>query len=66
VFNGYNGFVICDPPEFTRGIFVGTVSPQSKESDERKEEKLDFIIRKLDPEHSESLLKQWKEKYPDK
>ena len=40
-------------------------SPQSKEGDDRKEEKLDFIIRKLDPENSEKLLKQWKEKYPE-
>ena len=40
-------------------------SPQSKEGDDRKEEKLDFIIRQLDPENSEKLLKQWKEKYPE-
>ena len=39
-------------------------SPQSKEGDDRKEEKLDFIIRKLDPENYASLMKQWKEKYP--
>jgi hypothetical protein len=41
-------------------------SPQSKEGDDRKEEKLDYIIQKLDPEHADSLLKQWKEKYPEK
>lgn len=40
-------------------------SSQSKEGDDRKEEKLDFIIRKLDPEHAEGLLAAWKEKYPD-
>src|SRR5215211_7469485 len=28
-----------------------TGSPQSKEGDERKEEKLDYIIKKLDPEN---------------
>lgn len=39
-------------------------SPQSKEGDDRKEEKLDFIIRKLDPENYASLMKQWEEKYP--
>jgi hypothetical protein len=41
-------------------------SPQSKEGDDRKEEKLDFIIRRLDPDNAEQLLAQWREKYPDK
>ena len=41
-------------------------SPQSKEGDDRKEEKLDYIIKKLDPENYESLLKDWSEKYPAK
>ncbi|ANH80894.1 hypothetical protein A8C56_07795 [Niabella ginsenosidivorans] len=40
-------------------------SPQSKEGDERKEEKLDYIIRKLEPEKAEQLLSEWKQKYPD-
>jgi hypothetical protein len=39
-------------------------SPQSKEGDDRREEKLDFIIRRLEPENAENLLEQWKEKYP--
>jgi hypothetical protein len=43
-----------------------TGSPQSKEGDERKEEKLDYIIQKLDPENAAQILKEWKEKYPDK
>ncbi|MCF6407862.1 hypothetical protein L3C95_33555 [Chitinophaga filiformis] len=43
-----------------------TGSPQSKEGDDRKEEKLDFIIRRLDPDNAEQLLAQWKQKYPDK
>ena len=30
-------------------LFVG--SPQSKEGDERKEEKLDYIIKKLEPQN---------------
>src|SRR5689334_18570607 len=38
-------------------FYVG--SPQSKEGDERKEEKLDYIIKKLDPENYNKLLKQW-------
>jgi hypothetical protein len=40
-------------------------SPQSKDGDDRKEEKLDFIISKLDPENHKQLLKDWKDKYPD-
>ena len=43
-------------------LYVG--SPQSKEGDERKEEKLDFIIEKLDPENYKKLLKDWELKYP--
>ena len=45
-------------------FYVG--SPQSKEGDERKEEKLDFIIKKLDPENYQKLMHEWAEKYPKK
>jgi hypothetical protein len=45
-------------------LYVG--SPQSKESEERIEEKLDFVIEKLDPENYKKLLKDWEEKYPKK
>jgi len=41
-------------------------SPQSKEGDDRREEKLDFIIKHLEPGKAEELLEQWKIKYPDK
>jgi len=41
-------------------------SPQSKDGDDRKEEKLDFIIQKLDPENYDKLMKAWDEKYPKK
>jgi hypothetical protein len=41
-------------------------SPQSKEGDSRKEEMLDFLIRKLDPDNGEHLLKEWENKYPKK
>ena len=41
-------------------------SPQSKEGDERKEEKLDYIISVLDPENASKLLKRLEEKYPKK
>ena len=39
-------------------------SPQSKEGDDRKEEKLDYIIEKLDPENYSKLMKDWEAKYP--
>lgn len=39
-------------------------SPQSKEGDDRKEAKLDFIIRQLNPEHGDQLLKKLEEEYP--
>jgi hypothetical protein len=42
--------------------YVG--SPQSKEGDDRKEEKIDAILRKLDPDHAEALLKKLEHKYP--
>jgi hypothetical protein len=45
-------------------LFVG--SPQSKEGDERKEEKLDYIIKQLDPDNYGRLMKDWEEKYPKK
>jgi hypothetical protein len=43
-------------------LYIG--SPQSKEGDERKEEKLDYIIRKLDPDNYERLMSDWDEKFP--
>jgi hypothetical protein len=43
-------------------LYVG--SPQSKEGDERKEEKMDYIIRKLDAANYDKLMKEWEEKYP--
>jgi hypothetical protein len=39
-------------------------SPQSKEGDERIEEKLDHILKTIDPENSEKLIKEWERKYP--
>lgn len=45
-------------------LYVG--SPDSKEGEERKEEKLDYIISKLDPENYNKLMKEWEEKYPKK
>ena len=42
--------------------YVG--SPQSKEGEERKEEKLDAILRALDPVKAEALFKELEAKYP--
>ncbi len=39
-------------------------SPQSKEGDDRKEEKLDFIIKKLEPENYQKILREFEEKFP--
>src|SRR5687767_9681278 len=43
-------------------FFVG--SSQSKEGDERKEEKLDFLIKKLYEEDAQKILKDLEKKYP--
>jgi hypothetical protein len=45
-------------------LYVG--SPTSKEGDERKEAKLDYIIQKLDPESYSKMMKKWEEEYPSK
>ena len=39
-------------------------SPQSKEGDDRKEEKLDLILKKVDPENATEHLAQLSRKYP--
>lgn len=41
-------------------------SPTSKEGDDRKEAKLDYIIAQLDPENANKILRQFEEKYPKK
>ena len=45
-------------------LYVG--SPSSKEGDERKEEKLDYIIQKLDPANYQKMMQEWNQKYPKK
>ena len=44
--------------------YVG--SPQSKEGDETKEEKMDLIIKMLDPKKGDVILKELDTKYPRK
>jgi hypothetical protein len=45
-------------------LYVG--SPQSKESEDRSEAKLDAILRKVDPEGAQKTLNSIARKYPDK
>jgi hypothetical protein len=44
--------------------FVG--SSQSKESDDRLEEKIDLLIQKLEPENGKQLIQELDRKYPRK
>ena len=44
--------------------FVG--SSQSKESDDRLEEKIDLLIHKLEPENGKQLIQELDRKYPRK
>ena len=41
-------------------------SPSSKEGDDRKEEKLDAILRAITPAQAEDILRQLESKYPKK
>lgn len=43
-------------------LYVG--SPQSRDSEDRSEAKLDVIIRKLDPAGAEQILAELENKYP--
>jgi len=43
-------------------LFVG--SPQSKEEDDRMEEKLDAILRAVDPEQADRLIAQLDQRFP--
>ena len=43
-------------------LFIG--SPQSKEEDDRLEEKLDAILRKIDPVDAERIIAGLDRKYP--
>jgi hypothetical protein len=44
--------------------FIG--SSQSKESDDRLEEKIDLIIRRLDSENGKQLIQELDKKFPRK
>lgn len=43
-------------------LYIG--SPQSKEEDDRLEDKLDAILKKVDPQNAERLIRELDERYP--
>jgi len=43
-------------------LYIG--SPQSKEEDDRLEDKLDAILKKVDPQGADRLIRELDEKYP--
>jgi hypothetical protein len=43
-------------------LYIG--SPQSKESDERKDAMIEHILRKVDPERGEQIIKELEQQYP--
>jgi hypothetical protein len=45
-------------------LYVG--SPQSKESEQRLEKKLDAILQKIEPEKAQEIIKQLQKEYPGK
>jgi hypothetical protein len=76
-FNGYFNVTFRDTMENWESEFLQLVlqvtglsllwyvgSPHSKEGNDRLEEKIDFIIKRLDPENAKQLFKEWDKKYP--
>jgi transglutaminase/protease-like cytokinesis protein 3 len=45
-------------------LYVG--SPQSKESEQRLEKKLDAILHKVEPEKAQEIIQQLQKEYPEK
>lgn len=45
-------------------LFLAVGSPQSKEGDDRREAKLDYMLSRLDPEHYQRILAELESKYP--
>lgn len=76
-FNGYFNVTFRDTMENWQSEFLQLVwqvaglsllwyvgSPLSTEGNDRAEEKIDFIIKRLDPENAKQLPKEWDKKYP--
>jgi hypothetical protein len=45
-------------------LYVG--SPQSKESEQRLEKKIDAILQKIEPEKAKEIIEQLQKQYPEK
>ena len=45
-------------------LYVG--SPQSKESEQRLEKKIDVILQKIEPEKAQEIIEQLQKQYPEK
>jgi hypothetical protein len=45
-------------------LYVG--SPQSKESEQRLERKIDTILQRVEPEKAQEIIEQLKKEYPEK
>jgi hypothetical protein len=45
-------------------LYVG--SPQSKESEQRLEKKLDAILQKVEPQKAQEIIEQLQKEYPEK
>ncbi len=45
-------------------LYIG--SPQSKESEQRLEKKLDAILHKVEPEKAQEIIQQLQKEYPEK
>jgi hypothetical protein len=45
-------------------LYVG--SPQSKESEQRLERKVDTILQRVEPEKAQEIIEQLKKEYPEK
>jgi hypothetical protein len=45
-------------------LYVG--SPQSKESEQRLEKKLDAILQRVEPEKAQEIIEQLQKRYPEK
>jgi hypothetical protein len=45
-------------------LYVG--SPQSREGSDRQEEKIDLILKRLDPTHAKEIIEELEQKYPKK
>jgi Domain of unknown function (DUF6766) len=47
-------------------LLWAVASPQSKSETDRVEEKIDLLLKKIDPKNSQKLLKELETKYPKK